>query len=64
MMRRVWRKMLSVRCRCIKLLVPRSKCLNYSFHVNYAKVKIQVPHLETSFNAYFLVCLNVSFGIL
>ena len=40
------------------------KVLNYSFHVNYAKVKIQVPNLEASFNAYFLVCINISFGIL
>lgn len=40
------------------------KVLNYSFHINYAKVKIQVPYLEASFNAYFLVCLNISFGIL
>lgn len=38
--------------------------LNYSFHVNYAKVKIQVPNLEASFNAYFFVSINISFGIM
>jgi len=40
------------------------KALNYFFHVNNAEVKIQVPNLEASFSAYFLICIKVSFGIL